>query len=227
MRLRHFVAAALTTVLVAPTALLTTTAPAHAATATQIVGGTDGKPWIYRSSTTASQPGAIVYGETLSLSIEVSAGGSQVYDGTLTVQRRLPGRHWKTVKTSSSAYLYDSVRAVGNATYRVLYSGTSEYEPSSAGAISHVQRKLAIKNVGTRRVVLSGTVSPKYHGKVTIFRKHGKKWSRYKTLRTNAQSHFSTPLPAPRRGRYYWKIELPGTKSFATTQSGTFYTYSA
>ena len=91
MRLRHFVAAALTTVLAAPTALLTTTAPAHAATATTIVGGTEGKPWIYRSSSTAQQPGVTVYGDRIALSIEVEANGSQVYDGTLTVQRRLPG----------------------------------------------------------------------------------------------------------------------------------------
>lgn len=227
MRLRHFVAAALTTVLAAPTALLTTTAPAHAATATTIVGGTEGKPWIYRSSSTAQQPGVTVYGDRIALSIEVEANGSQVYDGTLTVQRRLPGHGWKTIKTSDSAYLYDSTTAVGNADYRVLYSGTADYAPTSAGVSAKVQRKLTIKNVGTRRVVLDGKVAPKYHGKVTIFKQHGKKWRKYKTVRSNKRSHFSTPLPAPRRGKYYWKVEIASSKAFAKTQSGRFYTYSS
>ena len=156
MRLRLIVAAALTTVLAAPTALITTTAPAHAATATKIVGGTSGKPWIYRSSSSSNQPGAMVYGDTISLSINVVAGSDQVYDGSLTVQRKLPGGSWKTVKTSSSAYLYDSMKAVGNAAYRVLYSGTADYAPSSAGAKAKVQRKVTVRNVGQRRVVLDG-----------------------------------------------------------------------
>ena len=226
MRLRHLVAAALTTVLAAPTALLAGTAPAHAATATQIVGGTDGKPWIYRSGSYANQPGPTIYGESLSLSIEVEADGNQVYDGTLTVQRKLPGKDWKTVRTASSAYLYDSIKAVGNAAYRVIYSGTADYAPSSAGATSTVQRKLTFKNVGDRKVVLSGKVAPKYHGKVIFYKKHGKKWAKYKAVRTNKKSHFKTSLPAPRKGRYYWKIEIPKSRAFAKTQSGKFYTYS-
>ncbi|MGB0102160.1 MAG: hypothetical protein WBP61_17915 [Nocardioides sp.] len=226
MRLSRIVAAALATVLVAPTAMLTTAGPAGAATPTKIVGGTDGKSWIYTSSY-RSQPGPPRYGDKLSLSINVETeAGQQVYDGSLTVQRKLPGKAWKTIKKSTSAYLYDSVKAAGNATYRVLYSGSGDYSPSTAGATSKVQRKIEIKNAGTRKVILSGKVSPKYKGKVAIFKKNGKKWKKFKTVRTNKKSKFRTPLPAPRKGKYFWNVKIGGSKKFAPSQTGKFYTYS-
>ena len=79
---------------------------------------------------------------------------------------------------------------------------------------------------GDRKVVLSGKVSPKYKGKAIIFKKQGKKWKKWKTLRTNKKSKFSSPLPAPRNGKYFWKVELPSCSAFAKSQTGTFSTYS-
>lgn len=227
MRIRRHLTALLATTLVAgAVSLVGAAAPASAATATRIVGGTDGKGWIYAGSY-QTQPGVPVYGDSLSLSIKVETdAGEQVFDGTLTVQRQLPGKDWTTVKTATSAYLYDSIKAVGNANYRVLYSGSGDYSPTAAGVASKVQRKLTVKNTGTRRVVLTGKVAPKYHGKAIVFKKQGKKWKKFKTVRTNKKSRFSTPLPAPRNGRFYWRVELPSSKTFATTRTGTFYTYS-
>ncbi|MBZ5740398.1 hypothetical protein [Nocardioides mangrovi] len=229
MRTRRLLGTMIASVLTVGTMTLVGTAsPASAATATKIVSGTDGKKWIYPGySSNSKQPGAIVYGTTLSLSINVEdSSGNQVYDGTLTVQRQLPGQAWKTIKTSDSAYYYGSTKAVGNAKYRVLYSGTSDYSPSAAGVSGKVQRKLTYQNVGDRRVVLKGKVSPKYKGKVTVFKKQGKKFKKYKTVRTNKKGGFKTPLPAPRRGKFFWKMEIKSSKTFATTQSGKFYTYS-
>ena len=116
---------------------------------------------------------------------------------------------------------------MGNAKYRVLYSGSGDYAPSADGVSSKVQRKLAYENVGSRTVVLSGKVSPKYKGKVFIFKQQGKTWKKFKTLRTSSKSKFRTPLPAPRQGRYYFRIEIPKSKAFTKTQSGKFYTYSS
>ena len=227
MRLRRILAAAIVTSLAAPAALLTTATPTAAATATKIVGGTDGKPWIYRSYSSAGQPGGPVFGDTLRLDIEVvDSNGAQVYAGTLTVQRQMPGKDWKTIKTATSAYLYDSIKATGNANYRVLYSGSGDYSPSDSGVKAKVQRKIDIKNVGDRKVVLQGKVSPKYKGKVVIYKKKGKKWVKAKTVRTNKKSVFKTPLPAPRSGRYYWNVKIKGSRTFAASQTGKFYTYS-
>ena len=227
MHLRRLLVAVVTAALTGPAlAVVATTAPASAATATHIVGP-DGDPWIAGPSS-RSQPGVPVYGDTLSLSIKVvTDGGEQVYDGAITVEQQLAGRStWTTVASSASAYLYDSITARGNATYRVTYSGSGDYSPSSDAVTASIQRKLEFKNVGTRKVVLSGKVSPKYRGKVAIFKQQGKKWKKFKTVRTNAKGRFSTPLPAPRTGRFYWKMEIPGGKAFAKTQTGKFYTYS-
>jgi hypothetical protein len=224
MRLRRILAAAVVTSLAAPAALLTSTAPASAATATRIVGGTDGKGWIYPSSY-RTQPGAPVYGDTLSLSINVETeSGSQVYDGTLTVQRKLPGKDWTTIKTSTSAYLYESTKAVGNASYRVLYSGSGDYSPSSAGVIGKVQRKFDLQPVSGKRAGLKGKVSPKYHGKVVVLKKQGKKWKKFKTVRTNKKSRFAVYLPTPRKGKFFWQLQIPSSKAFTTTKSRVYYT---
>lgn len=228
MRIRRILAAVVVTTLATPAAVLTsTTTSASAATATQIVGGTDGKGWIYRSSSYASQPGAPVFGESFTLSINVVAGSTQVYDGNLTVQRQLPGKDWKTIKTSTTAYLYDSIKAVGNANYRVIYSGSGDYAPSSDGVSSKVQRKLDYQDVGGRTVVLAGKVSPSFKGKVLVFKQQGKKWKKFKTLKTDKKGKFRTPLPAPRTGRYYFRLEIPASRAFTKTQSGKFYTYSS
>ncbi|GAB6986688.1 hypothetical protein [Nocardioides pyridinolyticus] len=224
MRLRRILAAAVVTSLAAPAALLTTAVPASAATATKIVSGTDGKSWIYPSSY-RSQPGVPRYGDTLSLSIEVvTDGGTQVYNGSLTVQRLVPGGDWKTIATSSSAYLYDSTKAVGNATYRVLYSGSGDYAPTSAALSGKIQRKLDLSSVSGKRAGLKGQVSPKFKGKVLVLKKQGKKWKKFKTVRTNKKSRFAVYLPAPRRGKYFWRIQIASSKAFATTNSPTYYT---
>lgn len=224
MRLRRILAAAVVTSLAAPAALLTSTAPASAATATKIVSGTDGKKWIYPSSY-RSQPGVPRYGDTLSLSINVeTSSGSQVFDGTLTVQRMVPGGSWKTIATSDSAYLYESTKAVGNATYRVLYSGAGDYAPSDAALSGKIQRKLDLSGVSGKRAGIKGKVSPKFKGKVIVLKKQGKKWKKFKTVRTNKKSRFVVYLPAPRRGKYFWRIQIASSKAFATTNSQTYYT---
>ncbi|GAB3195145.1 hypothetical protein GCM10027062_01350 [Nocardioides hungaricus] len=223
MRLRRILAAAVVTSLAAPAALLTSS-PAAAATATRIVGGSDGKGWLYASSY-RSQPGVPAYGDTLSLSINVvTDAGQQVYDGTLTVQRKVPGSDWKTIGSESSAYLYKSIKAVGNASYRVLYSGTADYAPATAGVTSKVQRKLDLQGISGKRAGVKGKVSPKLKGKVVILKKQGKKWKRFKAVRTNKKSRFVVYLPAPRKGKYFWRIQIASSKAFATTNSRTYYT---
>lgn len=227
MRIRRLLAAVTTVALAGPAlAVVATAAPASAATATHIVGS-DGGAWI-KASSYPTQPGVPVYGDTLSLSINVETdAGDQVFDGSLTVERQLAGQStWSAVASSTSASLYESIKAVGNATYRVVYSGSGDFSPSSDAVAAKVQRKLEYKNVGDRKVMLAMKVSPKFRGAVKIFKQQGKKWKKFKTVRTNSKGRVTTALPAPRKGRYYWKLEIAGSKSFAKTQSGKFYTYS-
>ncbi|WP_284534050.1 hypothetical protein [Nocardioides sp. T2.26MG-1] len=215
-----------TTLLAGPAlAVVATATPAAAVTATHVVGA-DGKPWIagpgYRT-----QPGVPVYGDTLSLSINVvTDSGEQVYDGTLTVERQLAGQTtWTTVATSSSAYLYDSITAKGNAIYRVTYSGSGDYSPSSDAVAARIQRKLGISVKEGRSIIVTIKVSPKYRGAITVLKKQGKQWKKFKSVRTNAKSRATFTLPAPRRGKFYWKFTIRSSKAFAATQSPTYYTY--
>ncbi len=57
-----------------------------------------------------------------------------------------------------------------------------------------------------------------------MLKKQGKKWKKFKTVRTNKKSRFAVYLPAPRRGKYFWRIQIASSKAFATTNSPTYYT---
>lgn len=231
MRLRRILAAAVVTTLAAPTALLVSSSPAAAATGTKIVPS-NGKSWIQPGSKT--QPGPSATGDTLYFYINVVStdGSGDPYAGTLSVQRKLAGsKSWKTIATSSYAGYSGSTKAIKNATYRAVYSGgasgDTSWTGSSADKSVKVQRNIEIKNVGpSRQVVLQGKIKPKYKGAVAIYKKNGKKWKKFKTVRTNKKSTFRTPLPAPRSGRYYWNVKIKPGKGFAGSQTGKFSTYS-
>ncbi|TYL55731.1 hypothetical protein FXB39_00515 [Nocardioides sp. BGMRC 2183] len=209
------------------------TAPASAATGSTKIVGTSNNGWVYTSSY-KSQPGPAVAGDTVYFSIDVvstTAGVSDPYAGGVKVERKLAGTSkWTTVATSTGPYLYDNVKAIKNATYRAVYaggaSGSNSWTGSSASKSVAVQRKIAYKDVGGNRVVLSGKVSPKYTGKVSILKKSGKKYKAWRAVKANKKSRFKVALPAPRNGRYYWQIKIKAGGGFATSQTNKFYTYS-
>ncbi|WP_121250927.1 hypothetical protein [Nocardioides ferulae] len=222
MHVRRLLATSLTATLVATTAaVLGGASPAAAATETTIVGASDGEPWISRASSYATQPGPVVYGEKFSLDIKViDTNGAQVSDGSLQVQRKLAGqKKWKTVATSASGTLYDTVKAAGNSTYRVLYSGSATYAASSAFAKAKVQRDLNAKAVDRgRHVYLLGRVVPKYKGKRVIIQKRSGGWKTFRKVKTNKKSRFDVRIPGSRRGTVYRAI-VKGSKKFALSTS--------
>lgn len=228
MRVRRL----LTTLLVATLAgsgigLVAGSAPATAATPTTIVGA-NGDPWLSPASSYKTQPGAEVYGDKFSLAINVKdSSGNQVFDGTLTVQRQLKGSSaWTTVATADSAFLYKDVKAVGNSTYRVLYSGSGDYAPSSATKAVKVQRALNEKPVTKgNKLFLKGKVAPKYSKKkVTIQKRVGKKWKKFSTVKTDRKGHFTARVKAPakRGGKVPYRIYIKKSKTFDTTTSQAY-----
>ncbi len=226
MRVRRIVGSLVTAALVAtPLSLAATSSPAAAATPTT-VGSYSSSGWLSTSGY-KSQPGATVYGDTVYYSVSIkSSTGDYVDSGTTYVQRRLAGSSaWSTIASASGSYVSGDTRAVKGATYRVIYSGSSEFAPTSAAKTLPVQRKITVANRGHHRVLLVGKVGPKYRGKVAIFKKHGRHWKRWKVVKTNRKSTFKSYLPAPRKGRYYWQVRIPGSRGFAKSNSGTFWTY--
>jgi hypothetical protein len=230
LRVRRLLAAVVTTGLIAPTAaVVATSAPAAAATATQIVSGSEGRSWLHVNK--YSGKGAAVYkSDTISLSINVAdAAGEQVYDGGLTVQRKLKGnKTWKTIATSTSAYLYKSIKVLGTGSYRVLYAGNAEYAPASAQSSVKAQRDVDINGISGRKTGFEGKISPKAKVKIVVQKKVGKKWKKFRTAASNKKGRFRVVLPAPgRRGtKFHWKITFKGSKGFAASKiKGTTYRY--
>lgn len=212
MRVRRLLAAVITAGLVAPAAaILSTTAPASAAVATAIVPYNSSRPLIAASSSPAT------YGDNLYSNVDiVAADGSSPYGGTTTVQQLLAGSStWTTVSTTSGAYVsYSELKARGNATYRITYSGTADYAPSSADVKVSVARDVKIGLISGRRAGMKGKVIPGGKVKVKVERKFGKKYKKMRTVKTNKKGQFRFYLPAPKRGKIHYRITFSGDRKF-------------
>ncbi|WP_435741591.1 hypothetical protein [Nocardioides sp. SYSU DS0663] len=225
MRARRLLTATLAATLLAPAGALTAT-PATAAEATRIVGAS-GEPWLEPSSY-RTQPGAPKFNDSVSLQINVeTTSGERVFNGGLTVQRKLAGKSgWVTVASSDSAYLYETIKAKGNATYRVLYAGDETYAPTEDSAGLKVQRDLGTKPVErSGKLLIEGKVKPGYKKKkVVVQRKNGKKWTKFSVVRTNAKSAFTARVKAPARvgGKIHYRVVVPAGGGFATSTSPTY-----
>jgi hypothetical protein len=237
MNARRLLGSLLATALAGSGALVVATAPsADAATTyqTRIVSGTSGRPVIYDSDY-RTQPGAAVYGDSLRLGIGVQAyvdgAWKDIYDGSLRVTRKIGRTATVVASTSDDAYLYTSTSAVGTATYSITYTGYTDqytgdqYAPAALNGTVAVQRKLSVTGTSGRSAGMKGKVSPKFRGKIIVLKKHGRKWKRFKAVRVNRNSRYVTKLPSPRRGKYFWKLQIPAGGGFAKTETGIYYTH--
>ncbi|MCL8027328.1 hypothetical protein [Nocardioides bruguierae] len=227
----RLLSASLSTVLLASGLSLFLAPAASADTTTTIVGGSTNR-WLTASSY-RTQPGVPKHGDALSLSINVeTADGDQVYYGGLTVKRRMAGtKKWTTIATSEddAAYLYDSTKAVGNATYRVIYAGgthpsTGEvYAPSKSTITAKVQRNLNTSTFNTTRGIgLKGKVVAGYKRKlIAVERKQGKKWVLYTRTRTNAKARYRVNVAAPKKSgaKIKYRLRIPASTAYAETKS--------
>src|SRR4051794_38012554 len=224
MRTRRLLGSLLVSAL-ATTALsvVATAAPTSAATTvpTRIVSGTDGRPVL------SSYAKPLRYNDSISASGNVEAfidgAWQEIYNGSVTVTQQLVGSSTATtVASASSAYVYDSFPARGKAVYTVTYGGGTggypayNYAPSSASySLTGVQRKLSTTTLSGRHAGFKGKVSPAKKLKITVFKKQGKKYKKYKTLKSSKSGRFTVVLPAPRRGKFFWKVVFAGDRLFA------------
>jgi hypothetical protein len=89
-----------------------------------------------------------------------------------------------------------------------------------------VTRNVKIDNAKAR-MTIKGKVKPDYkRKKVKVQVKKGKRYVKFKTVKTTRKSTFQVRLPAPRRGnKLYFKITVPGNSKFQS-YSEVWYTYS-
>jgi len=228
MRITHLVAGTVTAGLlgIAPIAIA---APSQAA-----------DNW---TTTTAATPSAtqVKYGDDIYVSVDIassdgySPGGT---DGTSTLYALEAGSStWVPVATADSTYssFYD-VKPTMNTTYKVVYSGHTDpvqdqyadnYAPSESVPFTvGVARNVTIGKAKAN-LTINGKVKPDYkRSKVKIQIKKGKKYVKYKTIKTDNKSKFQVRLPAPPRGKkLYFKITVPGNSKFLS-YSEVWYTYS-
>jgi hypothetical protein len=234
MNARRIIGSVLATTLAATSlgVVATAAAPAQAAETvqTRIVPGIDGRPEF------SSYSKQVAYGDNISVYVDVQAFVNgvwkDIYNGSVTVTEQLAGGAAPTVVASNtSAYVSDSFAAKGNATYTVSYSGgTGEspavnYAPVQATyAGPPVSRKLTTKTISGKRAGFKGKLSPATKTKITVLKKKGKKFKKFKVLRSKKNGRFTVVLPAPRRGKFHWRIIFAGDSRFvASAIQGTTY----
>ncbi|WP_107771177.1 hypothetical protein [Nocardioides sediminis] len=188
------------------------------------------------SSSIAASASQVIYGED-DLSINgavLTAAGGSVYYGSVALQvYSAKNPVWTTIQTDDSAgsYFFFDIKPDSNSLYKVVYSGTTAsngdvYTPSESAPLAvGVQRKVVLKN--PRGTLIKGKVTPDYGKKpIKVQKKVGKKWKKYKTFKTSKAGKYSFKLPAPRRGKWKWKITVKGDASYTTwSTTGTTYSY--
>lgn len=227
MRITRIVASTATAALLG-TSVIAVAGPAQA-TETLTTTTTLELPYVNPEAATMHGDEVIVRGAV------VGSDGGSVYDGTVTLYQvtasNPAGVPIATVE--ASGYLaFPDLKVTESMVLKAVYTGyaaTTTYEdnytPSESVAVElPVTRKVVMKDKGT---TLFGKVTPDYKRKpIKVQKKVGKKWKKYKTFKTDRRGKFRFKLPAPRRGKWTWKITVKGDANYTTWSTvGTTYSY--
>jgi hypothetical protein len=229
MRITRLIAGTVTAGLLGLTPIAVA-APSQAATENRTTTTTLELPYIDPASPPA-------YGEGLTIrGAVVDNTGATTYKGTVTLYQVTAANPAGVAIATVPAggYLaFPEVIATESSTFRAVYSGyaaTSTYEHNYAASEAvpvavPVTRKVVLKN--PKGTMLKGKITPNYgKKKIKVQKKVGKKWKKFKTFRTTSAGKFRFTLPAPRRGKWQWKITVPGDSQFATWSTiGRTYSY--
>jgi hypothetical protein len=155
----------------------------------------------------------------------------------VSLQRRFPGKPWRTIDSTTSSsldgtYRFSGVTALRNAGYRVHYAGeTRTYDggelvlaPSTSQVRAiKVQRVFRLSSV--RRdagIILKGRVMPKYQGKVVQIQRRTCSrcaWKGWTKVRTNKRSRFAVRVAVPSRGTWDYRARTPKGAGFVLSTS--------
>ncbi len=177
--------------------------------------------------TLGGSPGwRVLYGSELgTFSTEVTTDGfTAVPVGSAKLQRKLPGKDWRNVKTDDD--ISDGVsfgnyghKATQNVKYRAHYLGGTDNGTATTYADSYSNTVQVLtawdlhpKAACPSRCKFYGKLSPKAkHHKVLIQVKHHG-WKRYKVVHTNKRSHWTVFVKPSRGGGTYYRAVVAGTK---------------
>lgn len=150
----------------------------------------------------------------------------------VTLYRQLDGRsRWvrlartTTSRTDRPKFRFD-VRAKANADYRVVFRGNARFQPSRAATHVAVHRIFNAKlRDGTGR--FRGRVQPNYGNKIIYLEKRPCStcsWHRVRSNRTGSLGYWRFKVGAPRSGRWWWRVSVPGSTAYIRSISGVFTT---
>ncbi|RYP84253.1 hypothetical protein EKO23_16480 [Nocardioides guangzhouensis] len=202
-----------------PVALTSSSADAGAALASNVDGKYYGAPdgndiWRYGQK--------IRFEATVT--VQCDASDSYPYDcppvdetgDTISLQRQMAGSTaWRTVNTKQASGVTATITttSVGNAIYRIVYSGGTSraYAGSESGTSPRLKGS---RNPGGRvvtshgRLYYRGDVNPGWGRKVVTIQKKSCAscaWRKYKSVRTSRNGSYSVRVGAPRRGKWFWR----------------------
>jgi hypothetical protein len=171
-------------------------------------------------------------------STQVTTDGiTPVTAGTTKLQRKLPGKDWRNVKTDDDAS--DGVSfgtygdtARGNVKYRAHYLGGTDNGTATTYAASYSNTvivrtawNLNDHGVCSPKCRIYGKLAPKSkHHKILIQAKHGS-WKRYKVVHTNARSHWSASVKPTRGNGTKYRAVVAGTKHLIKSYSTIYRVY--
>ncbi len=230
MNARRILGSLLATTMAATALVAGTVATAEADTTyqTRIVGYSG--PAIDRGY--QSQPGVTASGTSLYISVKVEANidgaWTRVYDGAVTVQRRLAGSStWSTLGSGSSGSAFVTTKAVKTAAYRYVYAGANVTYPTTAT----YQGLVASQTVPVQRAITSDVRSGRlatYHGKIkpragkAVIQikksKHGK-WKKFKRVSVKKNGAWTVKVTGPRKGVWYYRVVVSAGGGFSKSTS--------
>ncbi|UFN46283.1 hypothetical protein [Nocardioides okcheonensis] len=191
------------------------------------------------TTTTIASPNesAIVYGDEINIVVDVDGSdGFGPSSGTSTLYAMEAGStEWVAVATGAyPGSDFYPIKPKMNTTYKVVFGGYTEpvqtpYSDNYTGSESapftvSVARKMTIKN--PRGTFVKGKIKPDYKKKkVLVQKKVGKKWKKFRTLKTDKKSTFQTTLPASRKRTFFRFVVKGNSKFAASAQEGSTIAY--
>lgn len=164
----------------------------------------------------------------------VDHNGSFVLAGKAVLQRKLPGKSWKNVKTDTSPGSADfgnyGSKVLTNVKYRVHYLGGTDGTTTWAPTYSNVVTIRTLWNLHENGTCdggchFFGKLSPKAKNhRVLIQVKHGS-WKRYKVVKTDRRSHWRANVVATFGHGTLYRAVVAGTKHEIRTTSHIYRFY--
>lgn len=163
-----------------------------------------------------------------------TVGGRQgsVRNVRVRLLRKLDGtsrwRYLGTKRTTSSRspVFRFAVTSIGNAHYRVRFSGNGSYQPARGATAVSVHRRITGR-IEDRTGRFHGRVTPRYARHIIHLEKRSCgacAWHRVRSARTGGRGRYSFKVGAPNRGRWYWRVSTPAKPRFIRSYSGVFTT---